>query len=315
MKIQLNHPGHQKLFSIEKKGYKQIGNNIIRVWSNDDAHFRKFIQNNGYYINGLKDLNPSQTDLYFWGEWEGHSFFNPFPKADYRILPNGLHKPFHSTVIKGIQNTDPYIYGKNFKYCVCKQEGELTRLVLDDLILFGTVMPSLKKFYIDTVFIIKNHILSSSVQLTNGAGYSQIYIEETLNQLDQYLKIPTNKNNNRIYHSKTWWDDKEYFSFVPCKLSDDNIGFERLFIDLRNQTFQLSSNPTGISFLEKCKLSSQDLWKEIVKICIEQGFKLGISFDEPVYNNCLDNLNEENGSYLHGVGKICGSVHRRHIFS
>jgi len=280
MKIQLNHPGHQKPFKIGK-GYRQIANSIIREWNNDNVHYRKFIQNNGHYIDGLNDLNPKQAELYFWGEWEGNSFFNPFSRANNRILPNGLHKLFHSTVIKGIQNTDPYIYGDNFKYCVCKQTGRLTNLFLDDLILFGTVVPSLNKFYIDTVYVIKDHDTSTNVQVTGGANYSKVYKEETLEQLNQYLKKPTFTNNNRVYHSKTWWDDKEFFSFVPCKLSYDNIGFERLFLDLNNQIFQLSRNPTGKSFLGRCRLSPKDLWKEIVKISKEQGFKLGVKFDEP----------------------------------
>jgi hypothetical protein len=284
MKVQLNHPGSQKRF-ILGRGYSLIGKVIIREWSNDRVHFRKFIQNFGHYVNGLKDLQTSQDDLYFWGEWEGNSIFNPFPRADFRILPNGLHKPFHSTFIRGSQNTDPYIFGDNFKYCVCKQRGRLTYLVLDDLILFGTVLPRLGKFYIDTVFVIKDHNLSSNVQTTRGVLYSQVYIEETLEQLHEYLKPPTFTNNNRVYHSKTWWDDKNYFSFVPCKLSYDNIGFERLFIELSNEIFQLSRNPTGKSFLERCTLSSQDLWKEIVRISLEQGFKLGVKFDEPKLND------------------------------
>lgn len=296
MKIQLNHPGHQKSFRLGH-GYRQINNQIIREWSNDNVHFRKFIQNNGHYVNSLKDLNPTQADLYFWGEWEGNSFFNPFPRANYRILPNGLHKPFHSTFIRGSQNTDPYIFGDNFKYCVCKQSGRLTNLLLDDLILFGTVVPSLNKFYIDTVYVIKDNNSSANVQATDGVNYSQVYKGETLEQLNEYLKTPTYKNNNKVYHSKTWWDDNDYFSFVPCKLSYDKVGFERLFIELSNQTFQLSRNPTGKSFLQRCSLSSQDLWNEIVKISLEQGFKLGVKFDEPTFNDVLNDNNEKNGSH------------------
>jgi len=296
MKIQLNHPGHQKPFRLGK-GYRQIANNIIREWSNDNVHFRKFIQNNGHYIDGLNDLNPKQAELYFWGEWEGNSIFNPFPRANNTILPNGLHKLFHSTVIKGIQNTDPYIYGVNFKYCVCKQTGRLTSLIMDDLILFGTVVPSINKFYIDTIFVIQDHDSSSNVQTTGGANYSQVYKEETLEQLNEYLKVPVNANNKRLYRGKTWWNDKEFFSFVPCKVSYDNIGFERLFLDLNNEIFQLSRNPTGKSFLERCRLSPKDLWKEIVKISEEQGFKLGVKFDEPIFNNILTDNNEQNGSH------------------
>lgn len=290
MKIQLNHPGHQKPFRLGK-GYRQIANDFIREWGNDNVHFRKFIQNNGHYIDSLKDLNPKQAKLYFWGEWEGNSFFNPFPRANHTVLPNGLHKLFHSTVIKGLQNTDPYIYGDNFKYCICKQTKTLTNLILNDLIVFGTVVPSLNKFYIDTVFVIKDHNSSANVQATRGVNYSQVYKEETLEQLNEYLKTPTYENNKKVYQSKTWWEDKEYFSFVPCKLDYNRVGFERLFIELSNQTFQLSSNPTGKSFLNNCRLSSQDLWKEIVRISTEQGFVLGVKFDEPIFDNVLnDNM-------------------------
>lgn len=296
MKIQLNHPGHQKPFRLGK-GYKQIAHNIIREWSNDNVHFRKFIQNCGHYVDGLKDLNPKQAELYFWGEWEGNSYFNPFPRANHTVFPNGLHKLFHSTVNKGIQNTDPYIYGDNFKYCVCKQTGRLTNLILNDLILFGTVVPSLNKLYIDTVFIIKDHNSSANVQATGGVTFSQVYKEETLEQLNEYLNVPTYANNNKVYQSKTWWDDKEFFSFVPCKLDYNNVGFERLFIELSNQTFQLSRNPTGKSFLSNCPLSSQDLWKEIVRMSIEQGFVFGIKFDEPIFDNILNDNNEENGCH------------------
>jgi hypothetical protein len=280
MKIQLNHPGIQKTFKLGN-GYRKVSNNIIREWNNDNVHYRKFIQNKGYYVNGLEDLQPKQAVLYFWGEWEGNSIFEPFPKNNYKIFPNGLHKPFHSTVIRGSQNTDPYVFGEDFKYCICKQNGRLTNLTLDDLILFGTVVPQLNKFYIDTVFVIKDSNTSENIQKTRGSNYSQVYKEETLEQLNQYLKMPTTKNNNRVYHSKTWWDDNRYFSFVPCKLDYNSVGFERLHIDLKDSKFQLSSNPTGISYLNNCKLSSQELWEEIVKISKVQGFVLGVKFDEP----------------------------------
>ncbi len=285
MKVQLNHPGRQKPFKVGK-GYKKEGSKIIREW-NSDVHYRKFIQHHGYYLNDLQDLKPKKQELYFWGEWEGNSYFNPFPKADFKKLPNGVHTLFHSTLIKGDQNTDPFIYGDDFKYCVCKQDGQLTRLEIDDLVLFGTVVPSLNKFYIDTVFVVKSHILSSTVQETAGANHSQVYKEATLEQLHEYLKTPITTNNFRIYHSKMWWDDNAYFSFVPCKIDLETNGFERLFIELSNNTFRLSRNPTGISFLKDCKLSSQDLWKEIVNECTKQGFKLGVRFDEPIIRKDL----------------------------
>ncbi len=307
MKIQLNHPGKQKKFKIGS-GYIEIGKDYIREWNSDKNHFRKFIQNQGQFVTNVKDAKPTRDDLYFWGEWEGYSFVNFFPENSCEKFPNGLHKLFHSIVNRGTQNTDPYVYGKEFKYCVCKQTSTLTDcLKLDDLILFGTVMPSINKFYIDTVFIVKDSTESLKVQKTSGAGYSEIYKQETLEQLDSYLGPDKYENKNKIYHSKTWWDDKDYFSFVPCKLSFDNGGFERLYIKLDTKKFQLSKNPTGKSFLQKSKLSAKELWDEIVQISLHQGFKLGVRFDEPIFNNCLENSKKTATTNIRSAkgGKIC----------
>jgi hypothetical protein len=48
-----------------------------------------------------------------------------------------------------------------------------------------------------------------------------------------------------------------------------------------DQSFQLSKNPTGISFLNKSELSAKETWEKIVQLAINQGFTLGIGFDEP----------------------------------
>lgn len=280
MKVQLNHPGSQKMFKLGN-GYRRYGDQIIREWNNDNSHYRKFITNKGHFVTGLNDLTPKQTKLYFWGEWEGNSFFTPLPKNNFKIFPNGIHEPFHSTKIKGGQNTDPYIYGESFFYSVCKQTGKLRSLKLDDLILFGSTFTSLNKFYIDTVFVVKSHETSIMAQQNEGKNYSQTYKEATLNQLFEYFREPIIPNKNRIYISKNWWDDRKYFSFVPCKDSYENNGFERFFIKLDNPIFQLSNNPTGKSFLSKSSLNTKELWNEIVKECINQGFKLGVKIEEP----------------------------------
>ncbi|MCS7054535.1 MAG: hypothetical protein NZM09_12505, partial [Ignavibacterium sp.] len=153
---------------------------------------------------------------------------------------------------------------------------------------------------------------SANIQLTKGINYSQVYKEETLEQLNEYLKKPRYRNNKRVYHSKTWWDDNDYFSFVPCKLSYNKVGFERLFIELNNQTFQLSSNPTGKSFLRKCPLSSRDLWKEIVRISLEQGFVLGVKFDEPLSNNLLNAKVKRTEATKKGFKPACKQKGRKH---
>jgi len=149
------------------------------------------------------------------------------------------------------------------------------------VILFGSTYPSINKFYIDTVFVVKDFEHSSKVIENNGVNYSKIYREETLEQLDSYFYQPSKSTDNRIYHSQTWWDNKGFFSFVPCKINRENNGFERLYLMLDDPLFGLSKNPTGKSFLPKCNLNPIELWHKIVEIATKQGFKLGVRFDEP----------------------------------
>lgn len=282
IKVQLNHPGNQKPFKIGN-GYSLINNNIIREW-NCENHCRKFILNEGVYLNNLNEKEPKKSDLYFWGEWEGNSFFEPIKNNDYRRFPNGIHKPFHSILKNGTQNTDPYIYGDYFKYATCKQVGELYYLEQGSLILFGSTYPSLGLFYVDTVFVVKSHESAKDIFLNSAKNYTQTYIEETLEQLNSEYLGPNPSKLKKLYHGQTWWDNKEYFSFVPCKLSKSGNGFERLAIQLDDDILKLSKNATGKSFLPNCTLSPEIVWGKILKIALEQGFVIGVKFTEPSNN-------------------------------
>ena len=279
LKIQLNHPGNQKPFKIGN-GYKKLNDKIYREW-NCGNHFRKFIMNDGLYINDIEDTDPKKSDLYFWGEWEGNSFFEPLNNNDYRRYPNGIHKPIHSRPQNGTQNTDPYIFGDYFKYATCKQTGLLYNLEENSLILFGSTYSSLSKFYIDTVFVIKSFERAIDVCSNSAENYTSTYIEQTLVQLNNEYLGPKPSIKKRLYHGKTWYENQNYFSYVPSKLNSNKSGFERFYIDLNNPILKLSKNATGKSFLPNCHLSPEDVWKLITKEALAQGFVLGIKFTEP----------------------------------
>lgn len=284
LKVQFPHPRRQKEFNprIGYRGYRVINENYIREWNNDEGHYRKFLLNKGDYLNDIGDLDPKTSELFFWGEWEGNSFFSPINQtnnAPVDVLPNGIHEPFHSTLIRGFQNTDPYVFGDYFKYCVCKQKGKLCHLDPNSLILFGSVYPP--KFYVDTVFVVRDSLDSIQIQQNGAVNYTQVYKEETLNQLPEYLQTPHITSNNKLYHSQTWWGNKNYFSFVPVKLNHNGSGFERMFIELDNPLFALSQGYQAISYLPNCNLEPEALWLEIARLTVNQGFKLGIRFVEP----------------------------------
>jgi len=280
LKVQLNHPGNEKPFKIGK-GYQKVNNLIIREWNDDPRHYRKYLENDGEYLTSLEE-RPQKGKLFFWGEWEGNSIFAPINYG--KGSPNGIHIPFHSTLIRGFENTDPYIYGDYFKYATCKQSGQVSNLEKNSLILFGTVYPSRGIFCIDTVFVVNTYDTPIKVSASDAADYTLIYREETLEQLGENDYLNSNPlDDKRLYHGFTWQENNDYFSFVPCMLDDKN-GYEKLKINLKDSRFNLSSNPTGKSFMRDSEGTPEETWRHIVEMAFSQGFYLGVKFYEPQRN-------------------------------
>lgn len=278
LNVQLNHPGPEKPF-IDSNGYQQINNQIVREWNDEIKHYRKFIRNGGEYLSSLNAL-PLSSKLLFWGEWEGNSDFTPLGNGN--GIPNGIHVPFHSVLIKGSQNTDPYVFGEYFKYAICSQFGVMCNLLADSLILFGTTKDI--GFELDTVFVVRNHESAQNVYLNNASNYTLVYYEETLKQLGQPYLGPNPSLYNKIYRGQTWWENKDYFSFVPCNV-DDGIGFKKVVLPIPPSGKQKVGHP----YHHFDNINHIQLWKLIVKEVFRQGFYLGIRFDEPQINNAILN--------------------------
>lgn len=286
--IQLNHPNVEKGFysgceNEINSGFHVVENEIIREWNRDERHYRKFIRNKGTFIENIEDSVPKNDIVSFWGEWEGHSIFR---KSDL----GGIHEPFHSVFNRGIQNTDPYVFGDYFKYAICSQKGIMTDLEPGSMILFGTTKK--EGFVLDTVFVVKSWETAKTVNSNNTINYTQTYKEETLEQLgDIYLgKNPSNKN--RIYRSQTWEDNRNFFSYVPCKL--DSVISENKFNKVVIPTPPLANQKVGHPYRKlnppqaaEIINSPKKLWKYITDEVLRQGFYLGVKFNEPECNDFL----------------------------
>jgi hypothetical protein len=284
--VQLNHPAIEEKFP--GTGYCNVGNLIIRKWNNNPTqHYRKYIKNKGVYIKYVNDHKPQNGDLMFWGEWEGYSKFYPLGQKN----PNGIHEPFHSTTGRGCQNTDPYVLGDCFKYVICSQTGVMTSLSLGSLILFGTTTKV--GFLLDTVFVVKSSVQAVNVHLNNAANYTQVYREETIEQLGQIYLGPNYSRTNSIYHSYTWWDKQkkeskefDYFSYVPCRI--DDVTNNKAIIPIPPMAKQWAGHPyKHLNPPHKKWTSPKKVWDYITDQVIKQGFYLGIRFEEPKINNGL----------------------------
>lgn len=274
LKVQLNHHGNEWPYKIGT-GYHLINNQIIREWNNYPKHYRKFIRCDGEYLLSL-ETQPLKEKLQFWGEWEGNSVFSPIGNKN--NIPNGIHEPFHSTIKIGCQNTDPYVYGDCFKYATCSQSGELVNLLPDSIVLFGTTKDA--GFELDTVFIVKSYETAFSVSQNNAENYSLVYREETLDRLKDTYLGPNPSRQKRLYKSKTWWNDKNYFSFVPCKI-DGNKGFQKALLPIP----PFAKQKVGHPYRQFDKTDHVILWEFIVSEVLKQGFSLGVRFEEPKINN------------------------------
>lgn len=268
LKVQLNHPGKEKIFRLGK-GYQIEGKLIIREWNNELRHYRKYISCEGQYLTDVKS-RPMRAPLYFWGEWEGHSIFTPMES----VIPNGIHEPFHSLNNVGRMNTDPYVFGADFKYATCMQTGKLKDLSPNSLVFFGTTTD--KGFELDTVFVVKSHETAESVFNASAAEYSETYKEQTLVRLGETYSGPNYSTYKKIYRGLMWWDNPRYFSFVPCT---QNYQKQPTKVVLPIPPF--STQKVGHPFSHLEKYDHEFLWTSLVDEVLKQGFCLGICFTEP----------------------------------
>jgi hypothetical protein len=149
--VQFFHPGVEHGYDNETENGK------VKCW-NDGAHKRKFIRSAAKYI--MNDME-EEGEIVFWGEWEPPSTVRELVVPDgNREYPKYVHTPDLTSTKKDWlgrrSNTDPYVFGTNFKYAICMQQKykKLRHLESGSLILFGSRLNS--RFVIDTIFVVND---------------------------------------------------------------------------------------------------------------------------------------------------------------
>jgi hypothetical protein len=86
---------------------------------NRAPHKRKFLKNSGGYI---RDDKTEEGEIVFWGEWEPESevvseFYSPLLQG-----PRYVYRPYYVAPLsyEGLQNTDPFVFGRQFFYTGCQ---------------------------------------------------------------------------------------------------------------------------------------------------------------------------------------------------
>jgi hypothetical protein len=271
-------------------------------WNNHDRHRRKFLNSVGRFVDS--ERGEVDDELTFWGEWEAQSDIIKLKNIKPH-LPHYLNLPFiNPSVPKRTHNTDPYVFGENFRYIICKQgfSEQLRDLEPNSLILFGSSIN--KEFCIDTLFVVSDKIIK----------YSKSNIEKVFSQRNQYYHASvnpiyddTNYNENvkeedscrldknmtySFYKGVNFKEKDDYngiYSFVPCKIYKPNHENEYIFkqpkliLDFisHDQTHGLNSNPGR----DCTKKEIVEYWNIIWQQLEESKFLRGTWFKTPELRN------------------------------
>jgi len=226
-------------------GLEAIPNRETTVSWNRGNHRRKFLKCSGIRLD--ENLRQPPGDIIFWGEWEPESevirrLENPLKEG-----PHYIYRPYYviPKSYKGLQNTDPFVFGNAFRYSLCQQPSHpcLRNLEKGSVILFGSCIGG--KFALDTVFVVSG----------DGVNYSPQNCDVLLQQVDETYRIVTmnpirqmeNANNKACagktipgkltsYCGATFEKQEQVygmFSFFPCQAyTDDSLGFARPIIQM-----------------------------------------------------------------------------------
>ena len=280
----------------------QSENDSFIPWNNHETHRRKFIKSPGKYVN--VEGNETDGELAFWGEWEPQSQIVKL-KNSKKYLPKYLNFPFiNPSVPNRTHNTDPNVFGKHFKYIICKQgffHKVLTNLEENSIILFGSSIN--KEFCLDTVFVVSRNQMNYNIstiedlfQEDRRGKYYHASVNPIYDDTNYNVKINeedscriSEKSTYTFYESVDFSERDSYnglYSFVPVKIfnqdKESSYVFKQPIIQLdfleHMQTQGVNSNDCHLEEII-------DYWKEIVNQIDANGLKKGTWFKSPELKN------------------------------
>jgi hypothetical protein len=265
----------------------------LKLW-NMGEHKRKFIRLEGESLDSAAPSARARSEeLVFWAEWEPESEVEPI-NDPIPMGPQWLHRPFFATPTafrqgeRGLQNTDPFVYGDRFLYTLCRQWKRssggaygptyLRDLEIGSLILFGS--HKWGEFLLDTVFVVGSSVLH------DARSWEDVLVGRVPDAYADVTLRPTyvweGPEKLRLYQGATPRDRVDgMFSFAPClPAAEAPSGFPRPTIrleDLITPGLMMGSKATRSLSRE----GMRDIWSSVVDQVLEQGLELGTRFDVP----------------------------------
>lgn len=181
----------------------------VCYWNISKTHRRKLMRSKDAHYLASDDLKQkNEGDIYFAGEWECCSFYEKNKFYSHKSFFKNIHEPIFTEMdsFHRIINTDPFVLGKKFYYVCC---GKKKGMQPGDIVIFGRTKGGLINLVVDTIMVLEgkvNRFDNQQVFFPSG------YYETTLS------KMPLDEE---IWVGQMYEDNKEMFSFVPCKNNSD----------------------------------------------------------------------------------------------
>ena len=307
--VQFPHPGGEYPISVGRLGTaKRRDDGRIDVFWNRSYHHRRLVRHRGGYVDKCGVFHES-GDLCFWTEWEAETIAtetcipsNPL-EAQYihevicpaRAMPIGV-RGNGCRACDSPTNTDPCVFGKNFKYCFCRQTGRdanwLRHLMPGSLIVFWSQRndDEHQYFCLDTVFVvgneIKDYLTGSASKIKCSTAYNNLTLD----------RLPVG-GEATFYRGVAFEEElnKPVYSFTPAKIYGQKDYAKRCFftiddVNILNAIINKDAGKDLFNVRAIRRSSAVDvsvdcvktIWQKIKDITISKGFVLGVGFDWPM---------------------------------
>ncbi len=249
-----------------------------------DGHGRLLAEQCGEYVSHADERKATPALLHFWCEWECEA--NRIPTFSPRSKDGFPGHAFKPSIRRrkdwaNLANTDPCVFGRAFRYCVCKMTGKMLALAPGSVILFGSKRK--KAFVLDTVFVVARHVPYDASSWEKLDVEPQ-YCDACLAPLFSGSGCTEDDRRLRLYEGATLENTVGgMFSFFPCQRAAESEGFARPRIKLHRIV-----NPKlgmGLRIGNPVSLETAGRkWRAVAKQVLNVGLDLGVRADFPPYS-------------------------------
>jgi hypothetical protein len=254
-------------------------------WNTRPGHKRKYLVCPGKTVD-VSGATTGDGELLFWGEWEPPSrIVHRWTRT--AELPTVVHEPYWmSPGPPGCrQNTDPWVFGREFLYSNCKQTSHtggataLQQLPTGSVILFGSTLAG--RFVLDTVFVVAETVCRWTPAEDPQVG-SPAFRECTIRSLAS--DTPHATSTFTLYRGATPEQAVDgMFSWVPCQPRSDGgwPRFMRPTIVLPSVVNPASQQSPSGAKIPRPADEVRQMWGAVVAQTEMQGLKLGCGLRSP----------------------------------